>query len=327
MENNEHVSFLGWEKISFVEREDSTEEIKLFGNELSFFKGAFTICVPKVEDIRKSSWYVGATQEFLINQTYIFKVTLGYYGKTEYLCTYLERQEEEKKFGKIIYELARWANVPWHIAKITKGMDMIDAYEILYCIRKVAKSASLSPSEKRFLKEKDLPLRNCILEGLFPKRIWQRMKEAVTENELNSRYLAFYILTKGEIKTDLNIYCDLPKAYTPASNEKIFEHKMNVRMLKGEVERNFALCTANIEDNYEAVMLLKHIKNVVATTAVEESNAYLFCSSEFYYRNAIIRHYLGEEIWKAIGNVVLNNFKCSSALGKYIYMNRLRSTT
>lgn len=325
MESNKHASFLGWEKISFVEREDSTEEIVFSNNTLSFFKGAFAVYVAKVEEIRKCSWYVGNTLEVLVNKTYIFKLTLGYYGNVEYLYTYLEKKEQEKNFGLKMLELSKWAEVPWHIARITKGMDMIDAYEILYCIKKVAKTASLSTYEKRFLKETDLPLRNYILEGLFPKRIWQRMKDSVTENEAYSRHLAFYILMKGKIENELNIFCDLPKAYIPDTSERIFEHKMRIRMLKGEVERSFALCTKYIEDNYEAIAILKSIKNIVATTRTEERFDYLFSSSNFYHRNAIIRNYLGEEIWAAIGNAVMNNSKCSIAIGDYIYKNHLRT--
>lgn len=321
MESNNPTVYMGWNKIAFIEREDTSKKITFEKNILSFAKGRFLDYVDEVNEIRSGVSYDQTQQEFLINGSKIFVVTLGIYGNVTYLCEYSKRQEEEKEFGHQMFELSNWAKVPWHIAKIAKGMSMVDGYEVLCSIKKVANSSSLNSMEQDFLMKRDLKLRLDILEGLFPKRIWARIKEAVTRSEINSRYLAFYIMTKGEVDSDINVYCTLPKAFYPTSITDIFHYNMNIRAMKSGVGINFALCTSDIEDNYEAILLLKHMRNVISSTNTNKKENWIFCSEDDYYRNSMIRHHLGEEIWAAIGNTVLKKTACSLAIGHYIYCN------
>lgn len=322
--NNNPMVYLGWSKITFIERDDSSEEITFKKGILSFAEGSFSSYVDKVEEIRSGISYEKNKQEFLVNGSLIFCLTLGTYGNIEYLCKYTERQIDEKEFGDQMLELSRWAKVPWHIAKITKGMSMVEGYEVLSAIKKVASSDPLSNTERSFLMKKDLKLRLAILESLFSKKVWNRIKDAVTRSETNSRYLAYYIMCKGEIEDDINVFCDLPKGFYPNSATDIYRYNMNFRTLKAGVGINFALCTADIEDNCEAIQFLKHMKNVIAATKIRKGDARLFCSEDDYYRNATIRYYLGEEIWALIGNALLSNTACSFAIGHYIYLNHRR---
>lgn len=320
--NNNPTVYLGWNKIkAFIERDDNSEEITFKRGILSFAKGSFSSYVDKIMEIRSGISYEKNKQEFLVNGSLIFCLTLGTYGNIEYLCKYTERQIDEKDFGDQMLELSRWANVPWHIAKITKGMSMVEGYEVLSVIKKVASSDPLSSTERNFLMKKDLKLRITILEGLFSKKVWNRIKDAVTRSEINSRYLAFYIMTKGEVDSDINVYCTLPKAFYPTSITDIFHYNMNIRAMKSGVGINFALCTSDIEDNYEAILLLKHMRNVISSTNTNKKENWIFCSEDDYYRNSMIRHHLGEEIWAAIGNTVLKKTACSLAIGHYIYRN------
>ena len=321
MENNNPAAYFGWNKVAFVEREDNSEKITFEKNVLSFAKGSFSAYTDEINDIRSGISYDKTQQEFLINGSKIFVVTLGTYGNIKYLCEYADRQADEKEFGLQMFELSRWAKVPWHIAKITKGMSMIDAYEVLYSIKKVANSDPLSNMERDFLTKRDLKLRLTILESLFSQKTWNRIKEAVTRSETNSRYLAYYIMCKGELTNDINVYCTLPKAFYPTSVTDIFHYNMNVRAMKSGVGINFALCTSDIEDNYEAILLLKHMRNVISSTNTNKKENWIFCSEDDYYRNSMIRHHLGEEIWAAIGNTVLRKTACSLAIGHYIYRN------
>lgn len=322
MENN--IVFMGWKKINFIEREDQSERITFYWNLLSFFKGAFSAYVEKVEEIRSGTFHEKCKQEFLVNQEFVFNVTLGEYGRVEYVCTYSERQESEKDFGQKMLELSQWAGVPWHIAKITKGMDFVEGYEILCAIKKVANSDPLTSTERNFLMKRDLKLRNCILERLFSRKVWDKIKEPVTQVEINSRHLAYYILVKGEIQNDLNVYCSVPKAFDPISESDIFHHNMNIRALKTGLGVDFVLCTVSIENNLEAIKFLKHMRNVIAATGVKKSDDCLFCSEDSYYRNSMIRHFFGEEIWATIGPTLLNKTACSLAVGHYLYQHHRR---
>ena len=79
MEKN--IVFMGWKKINFIEREDQSERITFYWNLLSFFKGAFSAYVEKVEEIRSGTFHEKCKQEFLVNQEFVFNVTLGEYGR------------------------------------------------------------------------------------------------------------------------------------------------------------------------------------------------------------------------------------------------------
>ena len=319
------MTFFGWKRINYIERNDDlTERIYVYNDTLSFYRRAFSAYVDEVEEVRIGLIHEGFKQEFLINQEHICLVTLGEYGNVEYVCTYSERQEKEKKFGMMMLDLSRWAGVPWHIAKITKNMDLAEAYYVLCDIKKVARSGPLTDTEKYYLMQRDLSLRNCILERLFSKKVWSKIEEAVTQNETNSRYLAYYIMVKGEIRTDLNVYCDIPKAYTPVSELDIFRHNMNYRALKTGLGVNFVLCTIGIENNFEAVKFLKHMRNIIAATGVKPSDDCLFCSDDSYYRNSMIRQFFGEEVWNIIGSALLDNTTCSMAVGHYLYLHHRR---
>lgn len=322
--NNVNVVFLGWKKVNFVEREDLTESITFSGDTLSFFKGAFSSYVANVEEIRTGIYCRENVREVLVNQMYIFHVTIGQYGYVEYVSTYSERHEKEQSFGQRILDLSRWADVPWHIAKIVKDKDMVKGYEILCSIKKVAETRRLSGTQQLFLREKDLKLRNCILESLFNKKVWDEINISVTQNEINSRYLAYYILVKGDITRDINVMCDVPKAYIPVSEADIFKHNLNLRAMKAGVGIDFALCTVDIEDNAEAIMFLRHMRNVIADTGVRKKDDWLFCSEDSYYRNSMIRHFFGEEIWATIGTAILNKTACSLAVGHYLYQYHRR---
>ncbi len=324
MEQNNKIVFMGWKRIDFVEREDQTERISLYRNTLNFYKGAFSTYVENVEEIRLGMFKQDYKHEVLVNQKYICLVTLGEYGNVEYVCTYSERQANEKNFGQMMLDLSRWAEVPWHIAKITKNMDLVEGYYILCNIKKVAKSDPLTGAEKVFLMEKDLKLRNCILERLFSKKVWSKIEKPITQSEVNSRYLAYYILVKGELINDLNVYCTVPKAYNPVSELDIFNHNINYRALKTGLGVNFVQCTVSIENNLEAVKFLKHMRNVIAATGAKQSDDCLFCSDDSYYRNSMIRQFFGEEIWAIIGSTLLNNVNCSLAVGHYLYLHHRR---
>lgn len=325
MEGNNTV-FFGWEKISFVERDDFTNEIIFSEKTLSFFKGAFSAYVENVEEIRRSLYYENYKQEFLINRLYIFHITLGECGHIDYLCTYDEKQKKEKSFGQQILEISKIANVPWHIAKLTKELDSREAKQVLCSIRKIAKSVTLTGTQRLFLRKKDLKLRNYILQCVFEKNqeLWFKIREPILTSESNSRYLAYYILVKGEIESDINVHCDLPHATVPTTETEIFNHNINLRALKSGVGINIALCTANIADNSTAVMFLKHMRDVISDTKVMKREDYLLCDEDDYYRNSMLRHYFGEEIWSVIGSNLLERRTCSLAIGHYVYQNRRR---
>ena len=136
--------------------------------------------------------------------------------------------------------------------------------------------------------------------------------------------MVYYILVKGEIQNDLNVYCTVPKAFDPISKSDIFHHNMNIRALKTGLGVDFALCTADIEDNAEAIMFLRHMRNVIADTGVRKKDDWLFCSEDPYYRNSMIRHFFGEEIWSTIGSAILNKTACSLAVGHYLYQHHRR---
>lgn len=326
MEVNNKV-FFGWEQISFVERDDLTNEITFSEKTLSFFKGAFSAYVENVEEIRRSLYHEDAQQEFLVNRLYIFHITLGEYGHVDYLCTYSEKQGKEKSFGKQILEISKIADVPWHIAKIAKDLDLEEAQKVLCSIREIAKSITITGMQQLFLRKKDLQLRNYVLQCIFEKKdqkLWLKIREPILTNENNSRYLAYYILVKGEIESDINAHCDLPHASTPTTEAEIFNHNMNLRALKSGVGIRIALCTANIADNSTAVMFLKRMRDYISDNKVIKREDYLLCDEDDYYRNSMLRHYFGEEIWSVIGSVLEKKRVCSLSIGNYVYRNRRR---
>lgn len=266
----------------------------------------------------KSGRCKGHRQEYLINEQKIFLIKGGNNWSISYISTLTEREKNEKEFGQKMLNRAQQANVPWHIAKLTKEIVSDDeAISLLIKIRRIAKNKNVTPEQVYALRSVDLELRLITLKLILGDEIYGILEDVLFENEKTCRLLAYYIAFKGKVKHDLDKKCKIPPPVSIGFFEQV-EHNHRIRVILADVPRELVAVTDSIECNEQAVEILKNIKNIAINSELttEEINALKNESSDV--RNSMLQKILNNEIWEKINEQISTNNDLAYFLGYYI---------
>lgn len=305
-----------WKECTFKEIEGIT--LYCSPTEISFPSGVFFGWIPEIKSVY-SGRSEGRYQEYLINNEKIFLVKGGINWKIKYISTLEEKIKKEAEFGKRMLERAKKSKTPWHIAKITKEIESdTEAILFLVKIRQIAKKSNISAEEKYALRSADVEVRNIALSIVLGNDIFEKIEYVLSENEILSRYLAYYLAVEGKLKSyAIEKECRIP-APIHIGYLEMYEHNILIRILYASVPRNLAIVTDAIESNDEAIEILKNIKAIAVRRNLSQRTISGLKSVDDEERNSTLKSVLGVQIWEKIEEKICNNDDLSYYLGCYI---------
>ena len=288
--------------------------------ELIYPPGVFRTWFSEITSV-KAGRTIEGYQEYLINENKIFKVKGGSNWEVVFLSTLEKRQKNEEEFGKQMLNRARLANVPWHIAKLTKRIDSdTEAITLLRKIRVIAKDKKKKITNEQVyaLRSVDLELRMVTLKMILGEEIFLKLEKTLIKNEKLCRLLAYYLAFKGKVnKKDIDKQCKIPAPVSIGYFEE-FEHNQRLRIVLADIHRDLVGITDNIESNEEAIELLKKVKYIAATSNISIEDSSALKSNNAEVRDSVLKKILGNEIWEKIKDQISSNLDLAYFLGYYL---------
>ena len=284
--------------------------------ELYYPNGAFLSWVPQVNNV-KARFSQNRYQEYLINDEMVFLIKGGSNWEIKYVSTLEELKKDEMLFGTIMLERAKRSKMPWHLVKITKNIASdVEALEILSEIKKIAKR--VTPKQTFALRSLDLELRLKTLEIVLGEKIWNKLKEVLIDNEKLSRFLAYYLAFKGEVKKeDLDKQCHIPNPKFIGYLEE-YVHNVRMRALQVDVPKPILELTINIDSNEEAIEILREIKDTATSGYLYATETSKLKSTDSKKRNELLEKIFRGKVWDGIKEQVLGNDNLSYFLAYYL---------
>lgn len=280
-------------------------------NALIFPKGAFaSLGIDEVTDVKLllSSDY--DEFQYLINLHHIVRITGGSCWHIEPVTDIIKWERAKKEFGQKILFRAKKACVPWHIARLSEFIeDDTEACNYLSKLRRLCVSKELEQGIKSALESKDFGARIYAIEKFLGMEVILPLKYKYRED--STRYLAWYILSKGKLILDINENCKLKlgRDFSPLYHTRL------IRSIEANVPAEIAKIFDNVQDDYDAIYMLKKIKKVASDPKVGSAN--MISNFEDLRMNEFEKIF-DEETSKIMKKRFESNAELSLKLGYYI---------
>lgn len=280
--------------------------------------------IPRVYNV-KSGRHIGRAQEYLINNEWIFLIRGGHKWEIKYVCTLQERILEETIFGEKILLRAKKSDTPWHIALISSEIkDDIEAVKYLQKLNQLAENTELSKDQLFALRGYDQVIRNLVLEHLLGEELWNAFENMLTSREKLARYLSYYFVVHGHVKSDLNEVCHIPSP-KPVSERELYGHGISFRAFSADVPKTLAPLADYIEDHEEAIEFLKEIKTTILNHKLSDFTLFQLSSQDSEDCHEAIAKVLGKELFGEIEKKLSIKPVLEKELARYIIANSERA--